>query len=138
MTTTLTDTTANALAPLAQRINDSHQKFVGSLRASLEYARDLFATATMERLLSHYHCLLESIASDLNRRLSELSLLTPKEQEQLLLDCNDTRRAGMKRGYTHELFAAQVERTPDAVAVVSEDGSITFGDLNARANQLAQ
>jgi amino acid adenylation domain-containing protein len=100
------------------------------------YDRRRFRASTIKRMLRHYANLLESIVSNPQQRLSELSLLDAAERHQLLKEWNTT-RTEFPRGCLHELFEAQVERTPDAVALVFEDQQLTYRQLNERANQLA-
>lgn len=107
------------------------------LSCSLAYSRDLFDAATIARLAGHYRVLLEGIVADPDRRLSALPILTQAERQQLLLEWNDTAADYPSDACVHELFEAQVERTPDAVAVVCGDRQLTYRELNARANQLA-
>jgi amino acid adenylation domain-containing protein len=107
------------------------------LEGLLEYNRDLFASATIERMIGHFEMLVESVLSNPEQRLSELQLLRPAEREQLLLGLNQTEVAYEKGKYLAELFEDQVERTPDAVALVFESERITYDELNRRANQLA-
>ena len=107
------------------------------LRVTLEYSTDLFEAATIERMLGHYERLLEGIVADPDQRLSELPLLTEAERRQLLVDWNGTRRDSPSDTTLHTLFETQVERTPDAVAVVFEDQRLTYRELNRRANRLA-
>lgn len=68
----------------------------------------------------------------------ELSVLPPSELHQLLCSFNDTEAGYPQEKVIHELFEEQVSRTPDAVAVVFEEESLTYAQLNARANQLAR
>ena len=70
-------------------------------------------------------------------RISELPLLTEAERHQLLVEWNDTKTDYPRDVCVHQLFEAQVERTPDAVAVVFEGQELSYRELNARANQLA-
>jgi len=113
------------------------------LNAALEYNTDLFDAATITRMLGHFQTLLEGIAADPDRRISELPLLTEAERQQLLTEWNDTATDYPQDLCIHQLFEAQAERTPDAVAVVVPpmDGrprqSLTYRELNQRANQLA-
>jgi len=112
---------------------DTEQGLVGSL----EYSTDLFDTATTIRMLGHFQTLLEGIAADPDRRLSDLPLLTEAEQHQLLAEWNDTQADYPVDGCIHELFERQVEQTPNAIAATFEGKSLTYGELNRRANQLA-
>ena len=99
------------------------------LKASLEYNTDLFDAATVKRLLGHFEVLLEGIVANPDQRLSELPILTEAERHQLLVEWNDTKTDYPNDKCIHELFEAQVERTPDAVAVVFEDKQLTYREL---------
>lgn len=103
----------------------------------LEYNTDLFEAATINRMAGHFQRLLEGIVANPDHPLSELPMLTEAERQQLLLDWNNTSTDYLKDQCIHQLFEAQVERTPDAVAVVFKDQQLTYRELNARANQLA-
>ena len=102
-----------------------------------EYNTDLFDAGTIERLAGHFVTLLESIVANPQQRISQLPLLTQPEQHQLLVEWNDTQADYPQDKCIHQLFEEQVERTPDAVAVVFENEQITYQQLNCRANQLA-
>ena len=108
----------------------------GSLRAQLEYATDLFDAATIERTIGHFTTLLSAVCRDPAQRLSRLALLTDEERHTMLVDWNATRRPYDRR-CLHELIAEQAARSPDALAVVSEHDRLTYGQLDARSNQLA-
>ncbi|MDB5099423.1 MAG: Malonyl CoA-acyl carrier protein transacylase, partial [Cyanobacteria bacterium RYN_339] len=103
----------------------------------LDYNRDLFDHATIVRLAGHFSTLLEAIAAAPDTSVAELPLLTPAERQQLLVDWNQTRVDYPKDACIHQLIAAQVERTPGAIAVQFEGESLTYQALDARANQLA-
>ncbi len=107
------------------------------LSCSFEYSTDLFDAATIERMGGHFQTLLEGIAANPDRRISDLPLLTGSERHQLLFEWNSTQTDYPQDKCVHQLFEAQVEKTPDAVAVVFEDAELTYRELNARANQLA-
>jgi amino acid adenylation domain-containing protein len=81
--------------------------------------------------------LLEGIVTDPEQRIGELPLLTETEKHQLLVEWNDTEIDYPNDKCIHELFEAQVDKTPDAVALIFEDQQITYRVLNNRANQLA-
>jgi amino acid adenylation domain-containing protein len=102
-----------------------------------EYNSDLFHFATITRMIGHYQTLLESIVADPTQRLAELPLLTKVERHQVLIEWGETNREYPRDRCIHHLFEAQAERSPDAVAVVSHDERLSYGELNARANQLA-
>ncbi|WP_375476969.1 amino acid adenylation domain-containing protein [uncultured Nostoc sp.] len=102
-----------------------------------EYNTDLFDAATIERMVGHFTNLLEGIVTQPENRLSELPLLTESERQTLLVDWNDTTTDFPQDKCIHQLFEAQVARTPDAVAIVFEDQQLSYRELNQRANQLA-
>jgi len=107
------------------------------LTAVLVYNTDLFEAATIARMLGNFQALLEAVIADPDRRLSDLPLLTETERQQLLVEWNGTQADDPHDLCIHQLFEAQVERTPDAIAVVSETEQLTYAELNRRANQLA-
>jgi amino acid adenylation domain-containing protein/thioester reductase-like protein len=105
-----------------------------SLRVMYDASR--FENGTISRMLGHFRTMLEAIATNPQQRISQLPMLTESEQE-LLVDWNDTQINYPQDKCIHKLFEAQVERTPDAVAVVFENQQLTYHELNCRANQLA-
>lgn len=107
------------------------------LVATLTYNTDLFEAPTVARMLGHFGTLLEAAAAAPERRLSELSLLTETERQQILVDWNDTETEYPKDHTISQLFEARVERAPDAIALVLQDQQLSYGELNRRANQLA-
>ncbi len=122
-----------ATVDLAMVMWDSEQ----GLEGVLEYNTDLFDASTMTRLLEHLQLLLEGIVADPDERIAYLPLLTETERYQLLVEWNGAREFP-KDECIHNLFEAQTERTPDAVAVVFEDQHLSYTELNAQANQLAR
>ncbi|HEC84378.1 MAG TPA: amino acid adenylation domain-containing protein [Thioploca sp.] len=107
------------------------------IKGQIEYNTDLFDATTITRMMGHFQTLLEGIVTHPEQRLSELPLLTEAERHQLLVKWNDTATDYPAEQCIHQLFEAQVEKTPDAVAVVFENQQLTYQALNARANQLA-
>jgi amino acid adenylation domain-containing protein/non-ribosomal peptide synthase protein (TIGR01720 family) len=118
---------------LTLSMEDTEQGLVGSL----EYNTDLFDAASISRMLGHFQTLLEGIVDNPDLHLSDLPLLTQPERQQLLVEWNDTQVNYPKDVCIHQLFEAQVDRTPEAVAVVFEDQQLTYGELNSCANQVA-
>ncbi|MFQ5617056.1 MAG: amino acid adenylation domain-containing protein, partial [Anaerolineales bacterium] len=106
------------------------------LTISLEYNTDLFNDGTMGRMLGHFQTLLEGIAANPDKRISDLPLLTGEERKQIA-SWNDTWTDYPRDKCVHELFEEQAERTPDAIALVFEDQKMTYRELNRRANQIA-
>ncbi|WP_163787320.1 non-ribosomal peptide synthetase, partial [Myxococcus vastator] len=109
----------------------------GALDGQLEYSLELFEPATARRMVEHLRVLLEAAARDPRCRVSELSLLTPAERRDVLEAWNDTRADFPADTTFHALFQAQARRTPHALAVSFEDHALTYGELEARSNQLA-
>ncbi|AVH69220.1 non-ribosomal peptide synthetase [Nostoc sp. 'Lobaria pulmonaria (5183) cyanobiont'] len=107
------------------------------LMGVFEYNTDLFDGATINRMVEHFRSLLSGILKNPEQHISELLLLTEAEQHRLLLGWNDTQSLYPRDLCFHELFEAQVERSPDAVAVVFKDEQLTYRELNQRANQLS-
>lgn len=103
-----------------------------------KYNPDLFDAATIRRMAGHFRTLAESIIADPEKAVCRLQLLTDAEQHQILREWNDTRADFPRDKCVHQLFEAQVEKNPDAVAVICEDRRLTYWELNARANQLAR
>jgi amino acid adenylation domain-containing protein len=106
------------------------------LRASLEYCRDLFDEATVQRMLGHLEMLLGAIVADPSLPVADLPLLTAAERRRLEA-WNDTEAPYVSAGM-HELFAEQARRRPQATAVQFGDDRLSYAELDARANQLAQ
>jgi amino acid adenylation domain-containing protein len=107
------------------------------LQGTIEYNTDLFDEATISRIIGHFQTLLESVVADAGVPISRLSLLTDSERDRLVVDWNSTSLDYPKDKCIHQLFEAQVERTPEAIAAVFEDGQLTYRELNARANRLS-
>jgi amino acid adenylation domain-containing protein len=107
------------------------------IAASWEYATDLFDASTIARLAGHFTTLLEGMVADPEARLAALPLLGSEEREQLLTGWNATARP-VPDGCVHEWIAAQAARSPEAVAVVFGDESLTYRELDRRANGLAR
>jgi amino acid adenylation domain-containing protein len=108
----------------------------GGIIGRFEYASDLFEIGRIRRLIGHFHTLLVAVASDPERRLSELPLLTEAERHQLF-EWNTTERTYPKDRYAHQMFEGQVERAPEATALVFEDRKISYRALNGSANRIA-
>jgi amino acid adenylation domain-containing protein len=107
------------------------------LRGTVVYSTDLFAAATVERLVGHFLTLLEGVVADADQRLSALPLLTEPERRQLLVEWNQTDAPPLSDTCLHALVEAQVERAPDATALAFEGGWLTYRELDERANRLA-
>ena len=118
---------------LTMSLVESGDDIVGGL----EYASDLFDTATVSRIAGHFTTLLSAMAADPAQAVDRLPLLTPPEREQLLTGFNNTAADYPSARLIHQLFEAQAAAQPDAVAVMHRDESLCYGELNRRANRLA-
>ena len=107
------------------------------LSGSIEYNTDLFDAATIVRMARHYQTLLEAVVVNPHQKLSEVPLLSVSELHQILVEWNQTQADYPKQLCLHSLFEQQVQKTPDAVAVVFEEQRLTYSELNTKANQLA-
>ncbi len=109
----------------------------GRLVVSCEYNTDLFEDATIRRMLQHYQVILDSVATAPDRHVDELPLLTDAERRQVVIEWNATSAGWPAENTLHSLVESQVLRSPDNMAVVGEGRSISYKELERRANQLA-
>ncbi len=106
------------------------------IEGSLEYATDLFDAETIARMAGHLQVLLEGAVADPSRRLAELPLLTA-EEERTLASWSDAALEHPRGATLHELFEQQVDATPDAPAATCEGTTLSYRELDARANRVA-
>ncbi|RJG00932.1 amino acid adenylation domain-containing protein [Noviherbaspirillum sedimenti] len=107
------------------------------LAGHIEYKTALFDAATMLRLAAHFRRLLGEIVKTPAAALSQLSLLDADERHNLLDLWNDTEKTFRQPERLHHLFARQLEKTPDAPAVIAGTQRLSYAELDARANRLA-
>jgi amino acid adenylation domain-containing protein len=107
------------------------------INGCLEYNADLYEPETAARMVDHFCVLLESVALDPDKSVWALPMLTAAEKDRVLRAWNETEAPYPDDVCVHELFEAQAARTPDAVAVMFEDESLTYRELDRRANQAA-
>ncbi|NEQ65179.1 MAG: amino acid adenylation domain-containing protein [Symploca sp. SIO2D2] len=108
------------------------------LTGEFEYNCDLFEATTIKRMVGHFQTLLAGIIDNPQQKVTELPLLTSTEQQQLLIEWNRTTVSYPQEYCVHQLLEAQVEKNPNAIALVDNDEVLTYGELNRYANQLAQ
>ncbi|HEX2191470.1 MAG TPA: amino acid adenylation domain-containing protein, partial [Longimicrobiaceae bacterium] len=109
----------------------------GRVEGAVEYATALFDRATVERYVGYLRRVLEEMVADDAKPVHRLDLLSAAERRMLVEEWNATDAAFPAGACVHELFEAQVERTPGAVAVSFEGERLTYAELNERANRLA-
>ncbi len=109
----------------------------GALRGVVEYSTELFDAATIERLTGHLGVLLAALPEAPERRIGELPLLTAEERHELLAAWTNTRRDFDTVRLVHEQVAEQARLHPEALAVAGSSGRLTYGELAAHSNRLA-
>lgn len=119
---------------IEERLQGASSKLVGKI----EYKTDLFDVTTIQRLLGHLVNLLEGVVANPDQAIAQLPLLTSSERQQLTVEWNDTTVDYPDDKPLHQRFEAQVEKMPDAVAVVFGEQTLTYQELNIKANHLAR
>lgn len=107
------------------------------LALQLAYDSRRYDARTVAQLLSHLNNLLAGMAVDATQRVSDLQMLSQAERQQLLVAWNRTATDYPRNKSIQQLFEEQVARAPQALAVVLEDRKLSYGELNAQANQVA-
>ncbi len=133
------------LAPMSARTNVAKFDLTcwvqdmgdGTLAANFEYNADLFAPETMARMAGHFRQLMSSIIAAPGQSLAVLTLMSPAERNQILLEWNLTAAPYPKELLVHEAFEKQAELTPNAVALTFEDRRLSYAELNQQVNKAA-
>ncbi|MET9173280.1 amino acid adenylation domain-containing protein [Streptomyces misionensis] len=107
------------------------------LDALAEFATDLFERTTVQSMVDRFVTVLRTVTADADRRVADLEILTPAERERMLSRWNDTARERPAL-LVPAMIEAQVTRTPDAPAVSDGDATLSYRELNERANRLAR
>ncbi|MES2732925.1 MAG: amino acid adenylation domain-containing protein [Bacteroidota bacterium] len=107
------------------------------LQLMVEYNKDLYTSATIEKLVAHYKHLLASVVKDVHQPIATLPMLNTAEEQQLRVDFNPTSVAGPPNTTLVDLLEAQAGRTPDQMAVVFQGRQLTYQQLHEQSNQLA-
>ena len=108
-----------------------------AINANLEYNQNLFKSEKIDQMITHFQNLIEEILKDSTKEIGKLNLLTSEEKQLILRDWNQTKTDYPNHKCIHQLFEQQVIKTPEAIAVIFENQSLTYQQLNNRANQLA-
>ena len=103
----------------------------------IAYATDLFKSSTISRFINHFKNLLEGISDNPGQRISEIPMLSEEETYTLLVEFSNTSVEYPKEKCIHELFKEQVQRSPDAVAIVYEDNRLSYHELDEKSDYLA-
>jgi amino acid adenylation domain-containing protein len=107
------------------------------LKGNFEYSTDLFERSTISRLVGHFQILLQNLVTHPDQSIDDVPILSDTERQQLLVAWNQNHSEYPQDRCIHQLVEDQVERTPDAIAVIADGQSFTYRQLNDRANQLA-
>ncbi|MFP3373162.1 amino acid adenylation domain-containing protein [Pseudomonas sp. SIMBA_068] len=111
-----------------------HEQGIG---AALTYATDLFDATTIEGMARHWLNLLQGIVRDPGQRVVDLPMMAEHERMQVIHDWNRTHTSFPGERTLHQLIEAQVQRSPDAIALSCGGQTLSYGELNRRANRLA-
>lgn len=107
------------------------------LRLDWDYNKDLFDANTIAKMAKHFEILLCSLLASPNNSIFSVEMLSVAEQNQLLIEWNNSAVDYPKNKCIYELFETQVFNNSDAVALIFEGQQLTYGELNLKANQLA-
>ncbi|NEQ96450.1 MAG: AMP-binding protein, partial [Cyanothece sp. SIO2G6] len=129
----LKQASATAKLDLSVDLYDTPTGLVGGF----EYNQDLFNPDTIRRMVNHFCVLLEGITHQPDIPIGLLPLLTPSERQQVLVDWNQTQVDYAAHQCFHQIFEERAEETPEAIALIFQDQSLTYGKLNRLSNQLA-
>ena len=132
---TISEDSATAKFDLTLVLTTKHES--GELGGEIKYNAALFDETTIARLAQSFEATLTAIISDAEQPLRNVSLLSTEQRRQLLTEWNDTQVDFGVAQCLDELLEMQVERTPEAIALVYDEQQLTFAELNRRANQVA-
>jgi amino acid adenylation domain-containing protein len=110
----------------------------GGLRATLEYATDLFDRSSVERMATHFEMILRAAVERPSTPIGELSLLTVEERHRLMVAWNSTAAPRPDHRCVPELFTERARLHPDRVALECRGERVTYGELDRRSNRLAR
>jgi non-ribosomal peptide synthetase component F len=110
----------------------------GTIGLIIEYCTDLFKEDTIRRIEGHFENILADIAANPSKRLRDIELLSERERRQLLVEFNDTAADYPRDKTIHQIFEEQAEKNPDKTALVLTGETMTYRQLNERANRLAR
>src|SRR4051812_19569668 len=133
-----TDFANAAEAPFCPDLALGFEDQGGALHGRVDFNSALFEGSAIQRMIGHFQMLLQAVLNQPDEVIGRLAMLTPPERNQLLHEWNATETDFPRDKCIHHLFEEQVQRTPDAIALVYRDCEITYRELNARADQLAK
>ncbi|GGA11459.1 non-ribosomal peptide synthetase [Okeania sp. KiyG1] len=127
----------------AHKLNVCCVQYSNQLEIEFHYNVNCFEVEVIEGWLKHYHILLINAAENPTQRIEDLDILGDEEKEQILFQFNsslssDSLANTFHRNCVHHLIETQAQQNPQQIAVVGEGQTLTYHQLNARANQLAR
>lgn len=128
--------TAGATFDLTLSMQEKDSESGTELIGAFEYNANLFNADTISRMVESFHTLVEAVVANPQERIRTLPLLTASQKHQLLVEWHHPQTDYPQKSI-HQLFEEQVEKTPDAVALVFEEQQLTYQELNLQANKLA-
>ncbi|HYP25234.1 MAG TPA: AMP-binding protein, partial [Blastocatellia bacterium] len=108
------------------------------MKGRVEFNSDIFKPETVERFAGHFLNILEAAVENPSAKIGAIPMLSEEERHRILVEWNDTRKEFPSDCCAHHLFEAQVERTPQAIALQFGDRSVTYQELDERANKIAR
>jgi non-ribosomal peptide synthetase component F len=108
------------------------------IEGNIVFNRDFFDDATISQMMRHYERVLATVAVQPRVAIEDIELLSDAEKHQQLVEWNATTSTYPSNTTLHEIFAEQVQRQPQATAIVFGDESVTYSQLDARANRVAR
>jgi amino acid adenylation domain-containing protein len=119
---------------LSLTLTESREGIVGGL----EYSQDLYERETIRRMARHYEKVVEEVVRDVEQGICEIELVSEMEMRQIIEEWNETEGVYGEQRLVHELIEEQAGRSPEAVAMVCGEEQVSYGELNQRANRLAE
>lgn len=108
-----------------------------SICLNIEFNKELYSEYYINMLFEHLNNIVVDVCDDINIQVSNISIIGDFEKQELLIENNNTEFTYSKNKTIHQLFEEQVLKTPDNAAVVFDGKSLTYKELNEKANQLA-
>ncbi|MDQ0273780.1 non-ribosomal peptide synthetase [Cytobacillus purgationiresistens] len=108
-----------------------------NIQFNVEYCSDLFKQSTINRLIQHFNNVLKEISTDPVKLLADINVLSKEEKEEILFHFNNTTRKYPKHKTIHQLFEEQVEKSPNSIALTYKEQTLTYKELNQKANNVA-
>ena len=118
-------------------ITITFEKKPDGVTGEMRYRSDLFHRVTIERFARHFMAVLSAALDNIHTTVGDLQIFTAEERHGLVVEWNDTGAEYAGKRYVHRIFETQAAKAPDAIALRSEDGNLTYRELNRRANKLA-